>query len=398
MFGRADHMISVSGRCMAACIAVLVLSLAEHAASAQNADSGRQRQHPSCHSISASTVPAARLAILRRGFNLTGWLDGENVRRPDPAVLASLRRRGFTHIRLPVSPERFIQTFADSRQIARYTAELDSAIDSLIAMGFGVSLDFHPGSRLNGLHVAEPTQAFELIQALWRNLARRYADRPADQLFFEALNEPSLDGKTWNSQGPLLVEAIRREAPNHTIIYGPSNYQRIDALLELEPLPQPNIVYAVHFYDPMVFTHQGLNWSDDPLRYLHGVPFPAHLADPAVVDLLEELTKAGKQAAASLLERGLHRPWTTERIANEISKAGAWAKRHQSPVIVNEFGVLGWKVAVDDRARWLETVRRSAERHCIGWTHWDYAEGFGFVRRLNGMEIPDEALLRALLD
>jgi endoglucanase len=382
--------------CMAASIGILGLVLAEHPASAQHRELPAER--PLCQPLPASTVPPARLATLARGFNLTGWLDGAERRRPDQAVVASLRHRGFTHIRLPVTAERLMEAFSEPREIARHAAELDVAIDSLIAIGFGVSLDLHPGNRLGRLHVADPQRAFELIQALWRQLARRYAGRPTDRLFFEVLNEPSVDRKIWDDQGPRLVDAIRREAPDHTIIYGPANYQRIDALLELVPLSQPNLVYAVHFYDPMVFTHQGLDWSEDPLRYLYDVPFPARPSDPAIANLLQKLDREGRQAAAALLQRQLGQPWDAERIAIEIGGAAAWADRHQRPVIINEFGVLGWKAPVEDRIRWLRAVRRSAERHCMGWTHWEYADGFGFVRRIGKSEVPDEALVKALLD
>src|SRR4051812_15140979 len=39
-------------------------------------------QRASCEAQGASGVPQARLAVLARGFNLTGWLDGANTRRP----------------------------------------------------------------------------------------------------------------------------------------------------------------------------------------------------------------------------------------------------------------------------------------------------------------------------
>jgi hypothetical protein len=55
------------------------------------------------------------------------------------------------------------------------------------------------------------------------------------------------------------------------------------------------------------------------------------------------------------------------------------------------------KAAASDRARWLRAVRGAAESRCIGWAHWDYADGFGFVRRLGDREIADEAIVRALL-
>ena len=43
--------------------------------------------------LAETGVPSARLAVLARGFNLTGWLDGDAPRRPQEATLAALRTR-----------------------------------------------------------------------------------------------------------------------------------------------------------------------------------------------------------------------------------------------------------------------------------------------------------------
>jgi endoglucanase len=357
----------------------------------------RSATAPGCDFLTTTTVPYERRAMLARGFNLPGWLDGQRTRRPDFDTLAELHRRGFTHVRLPVTPERLMPAFSSAADVARDLDELDAAIDRLIGIGFAVSLDLHPGARFERLHVTDPERAFELIDALWRKLSERYASRPADRLFFEVLNEPAVAPVIWRRQGPRLAQTIRHGAPGHTIIYGSANFQRIDALPDVQPLPLPNIVYAVHFYDPMVFTHQGLDWSDDPLRYLSGVPFPASLSDPTIRRLLRELRAAGRDPAANMLETQLREPWTKKRIAAEIARAGAWAKEHRQVVLLNEFGVLAWKAPSNDRLQWLETVRRAAEHACLGWAHWDYADAFGFVRRVGTSEIPDEAALKALL-
>jgi endoglucanase len=355
-------------------------------------------QPPGCEAQAREGVPAARLAILARGFNLTSWLD-QSLRRPDMATLADLRARGFTHVRLPVNGELLMEAFSDADAVARQFAELDRAIDGLIGLGFGVSIDMHPGDRFGDLYRTDPQQAFGLIEPLWRRLARRYADRPADRLFFEVLNEPTANRAVWNADGPRLVDAIRREAPAHTIIYGTANYQRIDALID-PPVADPNVVYAVHFYDPMIFTHQGLDWAPaDPLSELAGVPFPAQASDPSIARLFQTLVMQGRVGAAALLTTQLRRPWTQERIDGEFAQVQVWAIRYRRAVIVNEFGVLSWKAAPAARIRWLTAVRRAAERHCVGWTHWDYADGFGFVHRFDdGHEQPDDAIVRALLD
>jgi endoglucanase len=347
-----------------------------------------------CEAQAAAGVPRSRLSMLARGFNLTGWLDGPAVRRPDETALAALRSRGFTHIRLPVTAERLMEAFSQPHEVARQLAELDRALSTLIGLGYGVSLDLHPGAKLGRLHVAEPEAGLALIEEAWRRLARRYGKHPNERLLFELLNEPPVDAKTWNAQSMRLVDTVRREAPGRSLVYGPANFQRIEALVERAPFADPNIVYAVHFYDPMVFTHQGLNWSDDPLRHLHGVPFPSDLADGRIRRLLDSLAMPKLTA---MVEKQLAAPWTEERIAGEIARAGRWAEQHRRPVILNEFGVLGWKAAAPDRLRWLRAVRTAAERDCIGWTHWDYADGFGFVRRVGERDIPDEAAVHALL-
>ncbi len=349
-----------------------------------------------CGFLAKAGVPADRLSALRRGFNVPGWLDGQNTRRPNIDTLAALFRRGFTHVRLPVTPERLMPAFSKSGDIARDRAELGTALDLLTSIGFAVSLDLHPGERLVRLHKQVPDRAFVLIDALWRDIARHYATYRPDRLFFEVLNEPAVPHDIWEIQGPRLASIIRAAAPNHTIIYGPADFQQIGALPKV-PLPLGNVVYAVHYYAPMVFTHQGLDWSDDPLRHLEGVPFPASRSDPAVDRQLRDLRFHGHDAAAKLLEDTLGERWDEKRVATDISRAGEWSRKRGRPVLLNEFGVLAWKAPAPDRLRWLETVRRSAEQACVGWAHWDYADAFGFVRRTGDLEIPDHAVLRALL-
>ena len=354
-------------------------------------------QAPDCSFLSQTSVPAQRLAALARGFNLPGWLDGAQTRRPDMATLAALRQRGFTHVRLPVTPERFMAGFSAAEDIGRNQEELDAAIDRLLAIGFAVSLDMHPGERLSRLHTDAPDEAFALIEALWRQFARRYARHLPDRLFFEVLNEPSVSRAVWEKQAPRLAATIRANAPDHTIILGTTDFQQISALPSA-PLALQNIVYAVHYYAPMVFTHQGLDWSDtDPLRHLSGVPFPLSRTDVKVTRLLQELREAGRTSAAAELEKALDAPWDAHRVTADIARAGEWSRQHRIPVLLNEFGVLTWNAPAVDRLYWLETVRRAAEGACIGWTHWDYADAFGFVRRVGEREIPDQAVIRTLL-
>src|SRR3954447_18745380 len=78
---------------------------------------------------SQTGVAPSRLATLARGFNLTGWLDSASPRAPDEKALAGLLRRGFTHIRLPVTPETISTAFSSPDQVAAQLKMLDHAID-----------------------------------------------------------------------------------------------------------------------------------------------------------------------------------------------------------------------------------------------------------------------------
>jgi endoglucanase len=91
-------------------------------------------------------------------------------------------------------------------------------------------------------------------------------------------------------------------------------------------------------------------------------------------------------------------PWTPQRIEAAFAGVAQWALRHRRPVIVNEFGALSFEASPAARAEWIHAVRSAAERFCFGWTHWDYADGFGFVKRRDGVETVDPRIAGALID
>jgi endoglucanase len=297
---------------------------------------------------------------------------------------------------LPIRLEMLNERYSAPGEIERNFREIDRALDTLGGLGFAVSLDMHPGNRFEALHKSDPEEGLRLLIETWTRVASRYASRPADALFFEALNEPPVPVPVWNGQGPRLVAAIRAAAPNHTIVYGPANFQRYETLAELTPLDDRNLVYAFHFYDPMVFTHQGQTWSSDPLSFVQGIPFPASLRE--VEPELARLNREGRILSAQEVLKAFREPWTAARIEEAFAQVGRWVGRHRRPAIVNEFGVLSFKAPPQSRAAWIRAVRSAAERFCIGWAHWEYADAFGFVRRENGTETLDPVAGPALIE
>lgn len=354
-----------------------------------------------CENLSRGGVSATRLSALRRGFNLTGWVDhrvGAIPRRPGQELLNKLAGLGFAHVRLPLAAELVMPEFATEDAIGSTLAELDDALKQLFAAGLAVSIDVHSGGGFQALHKRDPEAGFRGLAGLWHRLATRYAAQDPDRLYFELLNEPAINPDLWRAQALSLITSIREFSPKRTIVYGAARFSRYDHLIAGVPLAADNIVYAVHFYDPMPFTHQGANWSgSDPYRFYHGIPFPAAIDDDRIDLLTAELGKQRRHLAVSTLQKSYGEPWTEARIEREIAKVGEWATRMNAAVIINEFGVLAWRVAPADRMRWLKAVRGAAETNCIGWAHWEFADAFGFVRLGKAASTVDAGVVEALL-
>ena len=358
--------------------------------------------YPSCELHPHGGVAFQTLLKLRRGFNLTGWLDykvGSRPRRPDFHLLRQLAALGFTHVRLPLTAELVMPAFAGAEVNAATFLEVDAALSTLWDVGFAVSLDLHPDGDFTAYHQSNSAAAVNDLSELWQKLAKRYAAKEADKLYFELLNEPSTEPRAWRAQAIHLIDSIRAHSPDRTIIFGPARFSRYDELIAMPRLERENIVYAVHFYDPMSFTHQGADWNpESSSRMLHDVPFPSFDSDTQIARLVEALKKQGNQRAAAGLAADYRRPWTTARINTEVAKIAAWSARERVPVIINEFGVLKAKVRYRDRLSWLRAVRGAAEIFCIGWAHWEFADGFGLVNQGPQGTSIDAGVIEALLE
>ena len=121
---------------------------------------------PQCPSPDTG-VPAERIQTLARGFNLPGWVSGATQQPPSKTTLRALRKRGLTHIRLPVTAERLMDSYADPRETRQQLEKLDLALDTLLELGFGISLDVHPGERLGRLHKQDSDEGFRRINAVF---------------------------------------------------------------------------------------------------------------------------------------------------------------------------------------------------------------------------------------
>lgn len=346
-----------------------------------------------------SSVPAARLAHIRHGINLSEWFaqvyDSKGYTKEHfqtwttAADIALIKSTGFDHVRLSVNPQPIMDA-GQRGATAEYFGDLDAAMKMILDAGLAVELDMHPDSdfkvRLNEDDFVERFADF------WRTVARHYSSWDQDRVFFEILNEPEMrDPYRWYGVEAKLATAIRQVAPTHTIIAAGARWDNDDDMVFLEPLRDPNVIYVFHFYEPHIFTHQGATWGSFYWHWLKGLHYPSSPENAA------QVAAAVPEAPERLqVIRYGQDHWDASRIEAEINQAADWAKQRNVPLICNEFGVFRTYSDPRDRQAWLKDVRTALERQGIGWAMWDYSGSFGVVTKKDGHATPDEVTIRAL--
>jgi len=348
-----------------------------------------------------ASVPASRLAHIRHGINASEWFaqvwDQKGYTKEHfeswntAADFALIKSIGFDHVRLSINPQPMMDAERRQNGSAEYFGYLDAAVKMILDAGLAVELDMHPDSDFKQ-RLAKEDDSVERFAAFWGTFAQHYSSWDADRVFFEVLNEPEMrDEYRWYGVEAKLCAAIRQGAPNHTIIAAGGKWDDDDDMVFLEPLPDPNVIYVFHFYEPHIFTHQGATWGAYYWRWVKGLHYPSSPENAAQV--AAAVPEAVNRLSVIRYGQG---HWDAARMEAEINQADDWAKRHKVPLICNEFGVFRNFSDPKDRAAWIKDVREALERHNIGWTMWDYSGSFGVVTKQNGQASPDENVIRAL--
>jgi endoglucanase len=115
------------------------------------------------------------------------------------------------------------------------------------------------------------------LAAWWKAIAKRYASEPTIA-GYDLVNEPvttrSID--QWKDLATKLVRAIREVDTGHLIVVERLNgttdgWRDYNGERNLFLVPDENVMYQFHTYDPFEYTHQGFTWAnrspDDNERY-----------------------------------------------------------------------------------------------------------------------------------
>jgi len=339
-----------------------------------------------------------RAEHLRRGINLSMWyaqtrdhsaahIDSYTT----PADFALIKSLGFDHVRLSIDPEPLIAEAQIGALRVDAVGRLDNSVKQILDAGLNVVLDIHPEDSWKTA-MTEKEDGPAKFYAFWSTFAGHFAGSDPERVFFEVMNEPIVrDLYHWQGIQARTVERIRKVAPQHTIIATASSWGSLDALLEMEPVRDENVIYTFHYYTPFWFTHQGAQWASQEWVYLRGVPYPSSPENVQAVIGQEP----DERAKLSLERYGWDR-WGAPRIGAEIAGMADWAQRRGVPLYMGEFGVFRDYSNPAMRDTWISDVRTAAESKKIGWAMWDYQANFGLVTKGQNGTVVDDGVARAL--
>jgi len=237
-----------------------------------------------------------------------------------------------------------------------------------------VVIDLHspPGGKIDARNMRmffEKKYADAFVDC-WKKIAARFRSNPGIYAY-DLVNEPvqaipsSCD--YWELQRR-AAEAVRRIDPDTPIMIESNESDRPQTFVYLSPLRLDNVIYKVHMYFPLSYTHQRLRADGPVIRY------------PGVIE--------GEM-------------WNREKIKATMQPVRDFQLRHHCKIYVGEFSAIVWAPGADQYIRDCISV---FEEYGWDWTFHAFREWSGWSVEYDGSgphdvnPVEDSGRKRALLD
>jgi endoglucanase len=280
---------------------------------------------------------------LGRGVNILGYDPIWRARaqgRFQAKHFRLLKEAGFNSVRINLQPFWAMNSTNNYALSESWFELLDWVVREAQAQDLRVTIDLHEFIPMG----SDPATNKVKFLAFWQQISAHCQSAP-ENVLFEVLNEPSgkLTPVLWNEYLAEGLAIIREKNPTRTVIVGPGYWNSIDHLEELElPAADRHLIVTIHYYKPMDFTHQGAVWAN-------------------------RKDKLGIEWLGTEEELGV--------IKSDFDKAARWAKEHNRPLLLGEFGAYD-KAPMESRVRYLTSVVRAAEQRGWSWAYWQFDSDF----------------------
>lgn len=312
----------------------------------------------------------------QRGVNLTNWFQASSARQISFTKFSEqdfidIKSLDCDVIRLPINLQAMTGGAPDYTFDPLFYQYLDQAVSWAEDLKLHLIIDNHTFDP----SVSTSTDVGPILIKEWKQLAEHYKDR-SRYIYYEILNEPhGITNQVWGKIQGDVIDTIRTIDTTHTIVVGGADWNSYNDLSGLPHYSDDNLLYTFHFYDPMVFTHQGASWTSPSMVPLSGVPFPYDASQmPATPPSLK-----GTWVENSL--KNYKTDGTVDHIKQLLDIAIQFKNQRKVPVFCGEFGVYMQNSSNTDRVYWYEQVRKYLEENGIPWTIWDYQGGFGVFKK-----------------
>jgi len=309
----------------------------------------------------------------KRGINLTGWYMSTNAgeiqfSKYTQKDFENIKSLGCDVIRLPIDFYSMNSGSPDYIIDPLLLTYIDQTVTLAENKQLYLILDIQPE---NSELACQNPKLESLLTKVWEQLATRYNNR-STFVIYEILNEPNtFSTSVWGQIQQNVINAIRSIDTKHKIIVSASYWS---TTLELNSLPvykDTNLIYTFHFYEPGIFTHQGITWYVPSLGSVQNVPFPYNAATmpPLPSGIIgtywEDEFKNYKNTG------------TLEKVKSKLAQAITFKKKRNIDMYCGEFGAYNEYTPADSRNFYYREIRKYLEANDIPWTSWDYSYGFG---------------------
>ncbi len=278
--------------------------------------------------------------------------------------LNQIALQGFKTVRLPVAFDLFVYPNSSTLQPQLLT-KLKEIYYVCYNLKLHLIITYHYGVfDDNSLYNEEMNH----VSWIWKQVQKEFKGHGYDYLFFELYNEPTMGAYRWKLTADKLISYIRNEDPNRIYIVGGSDYNGLNALIEMGKLSDAKTMYCFHFYEPYIFTHQGADWTSDK-TYMRGFPYPYKR---------RKMPPMSKEALGTSVQKDYEKYYyegTKEYLIDRMNQIANFCAKNDMLVICTEAGVID-VADKDSRANYLKDITLSAYQYKIPVILWDYDQRF----------------------
>lgn len=234
------------------------------------------------------------------------------------------------------------------RWLAGKLDHLAQILDWAEQYGVKVVIDLHtpPGGSADGANMLmflDKRYADHFV-GVWKTIAGRFKGHPAVR-GYDLINEPNQTIPApydYREIQKAAAEAVREIDPDTPIIIESNESDRPSSFAYLSPLAMDNVVYQVHMYMPMAFTHQGVATEQPRVKY------------PGVIEGVR---------------------WDKEKIRETLRPVREFQLRHNAKIYAGEFSAVAWAPGAE---QYLRDCIEIFEEYGWDWSYHAFREWNGW--------------------